>query len=413
MLKLLCEAGMASSEAKVNLRQFESKHRAIQKGMVSFDRFFREYVRMQCFKTVMHVTSAETKGREARKTQQTTHLDAKLPRRKIVENFARFFTEEDAEEVVASVFRFLRKGPTALTPKEIQTWYLEAYRVSSAKKKKTKEGKTLTEKDRIEGWRRWMKTYTCLGDVTLVIKGTKKKPTCGFSLRAVLALVRAGVEFETFDITKTQSSFQQWWKAEAKWATFPQLWVKGSLFGGLDVIEEYVEEDALWGELQKKGASKLAAVVDEALVARLTSLQAQMDAAAAAAAAKRNADGSGCAAGEAGQQATCASSSRRESKTTAACAGDDARMSAEDSLLVSVLSRKGTADWSAVHQVLAEKDPKRFAAKTPGDVRAQWERVKPLVSAQMKADVEMACGHSCSTCPTRSTCALHDIEDIM
>lgn len=54
-----------------------------------------------------------------------------------------------------------------------------------------------------------------------------------------------GSKYSTFDILKDEN-VRQGLKTYAEWPTYPQLWVKGELIGGLDIIREMLEN----GELQ-------------------------------------------------------------------------------------------------------------------------------------------------------------------
>ncbi len=81
--------------------------------------------------------------------------------------------------------------------------------------------------------------------ILLYMKGTPRFPQCGFSSRAVEALVSCGERFAFVNILEAPEI-----RAElpryANWPTFPQLWVNGELVGGCDIICEMAEN----GELQ-------------------------------------------------------------------------------------------------------------------------------------------------------------------
>ncbi|NVJ61236.1 MAG: Grx4 family monothiol glutaredoxin [Gammaproteobacteria bacterium] len=82
-------------------------------------------------------------------------------------------------------------------------------------------------------------------DILIYMKGSPKLPMCGFSAQAVQALMQCGEEFAYVDILENPDI-----RAElpnyANWPTFPQLWVKGELIGGCDIILEMFQK----GELQ-------------------------------------------------------------------------------------------------------------------------------------------------------------------
>jgi Grx4 family monothiol glutaredoxin len=78
--------------------------------------------------------------------------------------------------------------------------------------------------------------------VLLFMKGSPAEPKCGFSERMVQLLKANGVlRFDTFDIL-SDSGVREGLKLLFNWPTFPQLYVKGELVGGLDVVRQMIEE---------------------------------------------------------------------------------------------------------------------------------------------------------------------------
>ncbi|KAE8733249.1 Monothiol glutaredoxin-S11 [Hibiscus syriacus] len=73
--------------------------------------------------------------------------------------------------------------------------------------------------------------------VMLFMKGTPDAPRCGFSSKVVNALKEEGVSFGSFDIL-TNDEVRQGLKVFSNWPTFPQLYYKGELIGGCDIILE-------------------------------------------------------------------------------------------------------------------------------------------------------------------------------
>ncbi|KAJ6833905.1 uncharacterized protein M6B38_336785 [Iris pallida] len=71
----------------------------------------------------------------------------------------------------------------------------------------------------------------------LFMKGTPDAPRCGFSSKVVDALRKAGVSFGSFDIL-TNEEVRQGLKTYSNWPTFPQLYYKGELIGGCDIVLE-------------------------------------------------------------------------------------------------------------------------------------------------------------------------------
>jgi Grx4 family monothiol glutaredoxin len=76
------------------------------------------------------------------------------------------------------------------------------------------------------------------------MKGTKAEPRCGFSRRVVAALAETGADFETFDILEDEE-VRQGLKEYSDWPTYPQLYVKGELVGGCDIILEMAADGSL------------------------------------------------------------------------------------------------------------------------------------------------------------------------
>lgn len=88
--------------------------------------------------------------------------------------------------------------------------------------------------------------------VVLFMKGTQYFPQCGFSARAVSILEHLGVEPHTVDVL-ADPEVRAGIKAYSNWPTIPQLYVKGELVGGSDILMEMVES----GELAQLFADKL------------------------------------------------------------------------------------------------------------------------------------------------------------
>lgn len=74
-------------------------------------------------------------------------------------------------------------------------------------------------------------------NILLYMKGTPQFPQCGFSAQAVQALMQCGEEFAFINILE-EPEIRATLPKIADWPTFPQLWVKGELIGGCDIICE-------------------------------------------------------------------------------------------------------------------------------------------------------------------------------
>jgi monothiol glutaredoxin len=100
-------------------------------------------------------------------------------------------------------------------------------------------------------------------DVLLFMKGTPEAPRCGFSARTVATLEAVGVPFAAVDILP-DPRIRQELSALSNWPTIPQLFVRGELVGGCDIVTEMYET----GELaQVIGVEPPADAPDQAPVA--------------------------------------------------------------------------------------------------------------------------------------------------
>jgi monothiol glutaredoxin len=81
-------------------------------------------------------------------------------------------------------------------------------------------------------------------DVLLFMKGTPEQPRCGFSARTVAALDSLGASFAAVDILP-DPRIRQELSAISNWPTIPQLFVKGELVGGCDIVTEMYESGEL------------------------------------------------------------------------------------------------------------------------------------------------------------------------
>lgn len=89
-------------------------------------------------------------------------------------------------------------------------------------------------------------------DVALFMKGTPAMAMCGNSMRALEALRRAGAPVTTVDILP-DPAIRQELTALSGWPTIPQVFVRGELLGGADIVEELEQS----GELAEKLESAL------------------------------------------------------------------------------------------------------------------------------------------------------------
>jgi monothiol glutaredoxin len=87
--------------------------------------------------------------------------------------------------------------------------------------------------------------------VALFMKGTPQFVMCGNSDRALRALRRAGAPVTAVDILP-DPRIRQELSALSGWPTIPQVFVRGELVGGADIVEELAESGELERTLEEK-----------------------------------------------------------------------------------------------------------------------------------------------------------------
>ncbi len=90
-----------------------------------------------------------------------------------------------------------------------------------------------------------------LQDHPLIIymKGTPEIPMCGFSARTIAVLESYGAPFAHVNILD-YPDIRTTLPKMMNWPTFPQVYVKGELIGGCDIICEMHEHDELKAVLE-------------------------------------------------------------------------------------------------------------------------------------------------------------------
>jgi len=81
-------------------------------------------------------------------------------------------------------------------------------------------------------------------DVILFMKGSPASPACGFSARTVAMLEALETPFAAVDILP-DPRIRQELSAISQWPTIPQLFHKGELVGGCDIVTEMYESGEL------------------------------------------------------------------------------------------------------------------------------------------------------------------------
>jgi monothiol glutaredoxin len=85
--------------------------------------------------------------------------------------------------------------------------------------------------------------------VALFMKGTPQFVMCGNSDRALRALREAGAPVTAVDVLP-DPRIRQELSALSGWPTIPQVFIKGELVGGADIVEELAETGELEGKLR-------------------------------------------------------------------------------------------------------------------------------------------------------------------
>jgi monothiol glutaredoxin len=87
--------------------------------------------------------------------------------------------------------------------------------------------------------------------IVLYMKGDRSFPHCGFSARVVEILEKLGVSYETHDVL-SDPELRFGMKNFSNWPTFPQLFVKGELIGGSDIVSSLFNSGELQNLLKEK-----------------------------------------------------------------------------------------------------------------------------------------------------------------
>ncbi|MGK0368048.1 MAG: monothiol glutaredoxin [Thermoproteota archaeon] len=82
-----------------------------------------------------------------------------------------------------------------------------------------------------------LKNLTNNSQIVLFMKGNVSMPQCGFSANSSSILLSYEKSFSTFNIL-SNDEVRSGIKEFSNWPTFPQLYIKGQLVGGNDIIVE-------------------------------------------------------------------------------------------------------------------------------------------------------------------------------
>ena len=88
--------------------------------------------------------------------------------------------------------------------------------------------------------------------IMLYMKGTKEQPMCGFSAKVVNILNSHSVVFQDVNILE-DPEIRIRLSEYSNWPTIPQLFVKGKLIGGCDIVMDLEGKGELGGVLENAG----------------------------------------------------------------------------------------------------------------------------------------------------------------
>ena len=80
--------------------------------------------------------------------------------------------------------------------------------------------------------------------IVLFMKGKRNLARCGFSERVMKIVDLYTTDYEIYDVTSDYDLKEQL-KEYSNWPTFPQLYIKGELIGGCDIVTEMDRKDEL------------------------------------------------------------------------------------------------------------------------------------------------------------------------
>lgn len=92
-------------------------------------------------------------------------------------------------------------------------------------------------------------------DLLVYMKGTPQFPQCGFSAQVAKILRLCNANFAFVNILENPDIRQEL-PGYANWPTFPQIYLKGELIGGCDIVTELYESEELHSMLEKAGVTQ-------------------------------------------------------------------------------------------------------------------------------------------------------------
>lgn len=94
-----------------------------------------------------------------------------------------------------------------------------------------------------------IRTQLAENPVILYMKGTPAEPSCGFSAKAAGLLKSTGIDFAYVNVLASPFIMEKLPEV-SEFPTFPQLFIKGEIIGGSDIIEAMLNSGELLPMLQ-------------------------------------------------------------------------------------------------------------------------------------------------------------------
>ncbi len=88
--------------------------------------------------------------------------------------------------------------------------------------------------------------------IILYMKGTKERPSCGFSARVVGVLNSHSVIYQDINVLE-DPEIRVRLSEHSNWPTIPQLFIKGELIGGCNIVMEMESNGKLKDMLAEAG----------------------------------------------------------------------------------------------------------------------------------------------------------------
>lgn len=176
------------------------------------------------------------------------------------------FVKVEAESVpeVSQKYKITAVPTCLLLKNGVEVERVNGANVPELKKKLDQQLAKPTEPAPLEDLNTRLKKLINKAPVMMFMKGHPDEPRCGFSKQMIQLLGDQKVTYDTFDIL-TDPEVRQGLKEFSQWPTYPQLYIKGELVGGLDIVKELIETGEFKDQLPKEASldDRLKALVNQ------------------------------------------------------------------------------------------------------------------------------------------------------